>query len=84
MKVRIRIKEVLTYEREAVISLPDDVLPGTINGVLDKAESRSDTADDVIHHLRKLGCSIVEDVDSDLSSPDEMEVEVFDYEIMLR
>ncbi|MBG9791232.1 hypothetical protein ABD76_01240 [Paenibacillus dendritiformis] len=76
------MKEVLTYEREAVISLSDDAVPGTINGVLDKAERLSETADDVTYHLRKLGCGIVEDVDSDLSSPDEMEVEVFDYEII--
>ncbi|BFH10592.1 hypothetical protein WJ0W_004711 [Paenibacillus melissococcoides] len=84
MKVRIRIKEVLTYDREAIISIPEDVPESKINKLLDEAERRSDMADEVIHHLRKLGCGIVEGVDYDLSSPDETEVEVFDYEIMLR
>lgn len=81
-KVKIQIREVLTYERDAIILIPEDVPESKISKLLDEAERRSDMADEVTHHLKKLGCTIIEDVDSDLTSPDEMEVEIIDYDVM--
>lgn len=80
-KVKIKIRETLVYEREAVVLMPDGI-PGSINDQLDNAERWSDSASEVVYELGNNGCEIVENVSHDMDCPERTEVEVTDYEIL--
>ncbi|BFH71915.1 hypothetical protein J27TS7_08360 [Paenibacillus dendritiformis] len=82
-KLKVFVTETLTYRREAIVTLPTGMVPTdeNINGLLDAVEGRSESADDVMVHLIKSGCSAVSAFDDSLESPDREEVEIVDYEI---
>lgn len=84
-KLKVFVTETLTYRREAIVTLPLVIAPTDDAGIcalLYKAEHCSESADDMMHHLTRYGCSVVSRFDGYLESPDSYEVEMDDYEIV--
>ncbi len=82
-KYRIELSEQLTYRREFVIEVPDDVTDGELDHALDRAqheEFAEDTSYKVVQTI--LGSKIVEYVDNSLSSPLSGEVEIDSFELV--
>lgn len=63
--------ETVTYTREVTINYVEN-----IDRILDEAESRADTADEVMDLLERMGCTITQDVDQ---YPATAEVEIVGY-----
>ncbi|MCY9737501.1 hypothetical protein M5X17_27750 [Paenibacillus alvei] len=81
-QVKLNICETFTYQREAVIEVPDVINEDNINDILDKSEVMAFDADDIVGNLTRLGCRVILAPDSDLSSPYCSEVECTDYKFI--
>lgn len=60
--------------------IPDDMDENALNAALDKAQRGSESVDDMIHNLRKVGIEQTEPYDDSLDSPWDSEVECDDYD----
>lgn len=83
-KVKLTIEETLKYEREVIIEVPDEMTNGEIESELDYAERNAgrDGLDGIVYTLRRRGMENPDGFDQDLSSPDSVEAEILDYEVM--
>lgn len=81
-KVIVTITEKLEYNREIIVGVPDDMTEEQFGKLLDQVQHGLDHAEDVACGLNRLNkdIKIIEQVDNDLSSPDDVEVEIFDYD----
>lgn len=79
-KIRLEIEETLTYIRFIDVKFDDSWDDETINNILDKAESRVFDMGGLENNLERQGVEIIESADYDLSSPNDVELEIMGYE----
>lgn len=77
-KVKLSLIEKLSFHREVILTVPDNVDSDVFERALDKAE-RNEYMDDFIADLNHSGF-VCEGYDDDLSSPFAGEVECDEYE----
>lgn len=79
-KLCLSINEVLKYQREAIISIPDDMTDDELNNILDEVQRNADFAADIadLIECKRTNISIVKRPDIDLSNPWDTEVEIQD------
>ncbi|WP_240416706.1 hypothetical protein [Paenibacillus periandrae] len=78
-KVTMNVKEKLTYTREIEVQIPDEMTEEQFEALCIKME-RSEDLDSALHVLEKIGI-IIGPYDKDMNSPDDGEVEVFEFHI---
>lgn len=79
-KYKLSIEETLKYNREMIIEVPDEMSESEFNKILDKVQRKTESADDISYALEKLNIEVIQDVDSDLSSPSYQEIEIEEYD----
>ncbi|MDO3680407.1 hypothetical protein [Paenibacillus ehimensis] len=80
-KAILYVTETLTYEREIVVLLPDEMSEESLNTALNAAERRVDFMSDFVINLANQGIQVVGQIDDDLSSPDNCEIECTAYDL---
>lgn len=79
--VKVSIEETLKYRREMVISVPDTMTDKELNKLLGGVERGSEQASDMPFEIQKLNpeIKVIESPDEDLDNPDDMSVEINDF-----
>lgn len=82
--VKLSLEETLKYRREIVIEVPDSMTEKELEQLLNETTRKSEQSADVPYDIKKINPEVVitEFPDSDLDSPDRMEVEINDWEIV--
>jgi hypothetical protein len=78
-KLTLTIEEKLMYTRHMTIEVDPNMSEDQLNRILDHAQKNAEHPDDLSIVLERQGIKTIKDVDSDLSSPDDCEIEIFDY-----
>lgn len=81
-RVEISIEEKVRYTSSIVFEVPDDFDEKKLNLMLDELERKSESTIDVARLLEKSGFKVLEKVESFPYSPDDAEIEIFDYEFI--
>jgi hypothetical protein len=83
-KVKLTIEETLKYEREVIIEIPDEMTNGEIESELDYAERNGgrEGIEGIVYSLRRRGMENPDGFDMDTSSPDSIDAEILDYEVI--
>jgi hypothetical protein len=81
-KVKLVVSEILKYNRKIIVEVPDNMTDAEIENALNEAEREFGGADEFVHALKKHGIQNHEGFNSDLDSPDEIESECEDYEVL--
>lgn len=81
-KVKLVVRETLKYNREIIVEVPDDMTDAQIENALNEAEREWGGVDEFVHALRKHGIQNPDGFNSDLDSPDDVESECEDYEVL--
>lgn len=77
-KVKLQIEENLRYTRFMTIEVDSEISDDHLNNILDNAQRKSEFPDELSYSLEKQGIKVLKDVDSDLSSPDNCEIEIIE------
>ncbi|KKO51115.1 hypothetical protein [Paenibacillus sp. DMB20] len=83
VKVKLMITETLKYDREVIVEVPAHMTERDIEEALNKAERNYgfDGVDGIVHALKRQGITCPDGFDQDLSSPNSVEAECYDYEV---
>lgn len=79
MKYTITVEEVLTYNREFTIDIPDDMSEGKLNSILDHAQEQANKYEDfssIYYALEDHKIKILEYADDDTHCPTKAEFEI--------
>jgi hypothetical protein len=81
-KVRVSIQEVLRYQRQVIIEIPDDMSEDKLNNILDKCQRKAQAASDVPFIIEDLNddINVLEIPDESMDSPWDSEVEIDDFD----
>lgn len=79
-KVRLFVEEKLTYNHELVIEVEEGMDEDRLNSILDQVQYRADYFGDISYLLRMKGIKVINEIESDLSSPMSSEIEITDYD----
>lgn len=80
--VKLFLEETLKYRREVVIGVPDTFTDKDLEQLFDKTTRESEQSADVPYVIERVNpeIAIIEYPDSDLDSPDQMEVEIEEWD----
>lgn len=81
-KAKLIITETLEYNREIIVNLPDGMTKADLEEALEDGDREWGGADEFVHELKKHGITCDKGWDTDLDSPDSIESECMDYEII--
>lgn len=81
MKIQIQVEETLTYQHSITIKVENELNEDKLNDVLDKAQAYSESLEDVADFLESAHYNVVGICQSQSSSPNDVEIEITDYDI---
>lgn len=76
-KIKLEIEETLRYDRSMIIEVPESISEDELDTILDRAE-RAFGSQDVSNILSRAGIKVLNEPDSDPSSPKTVELEITD------
>lgn len=79
---KILVAEKIIFTREILVKLPDGMSESNLEALIARAERRNDHIDDFVIDLERAGIKLTESLDRSLDSPDEMEIECTEFEII--
>lgn len=83
MKVKLTVREVLTYDSELTVILPEGVDEDNLDDILDEAERQCITDfGDLAYYLERRGFKVVNKCTGFPESPDDDELSIEDYEVI--
>lgn len=80
--MKLGISEKLSYHREMIIAIPDDMSIDEFDKLLDKAQSQADSSGDLPYVLERLNknVKVTRSPDQDFSSPWNSDIEIDEFE----